>query len=365
MVAIRLILRELLEKGGETAADRIAVPRGAEIRIATDSQSAIRALQAGPGRQRTVLGQQIWSALRATARRLQAHVTLVYCPGHVQIAGNEEADEEAKAAAKDAPADPAEDPTPIPFGVAATVLKQHFRAQQAAEQRQDDGHWAKACKDGPPKWKDHEGMTCAEQRILAQLRAGKCSLLADYRHLCGWAESPACECGAPVQDVEHVLLHCPLHVPARNRLFEPPMKYGVEVLARFPERAARFLRDTGYSTFKATREARACPKALPAAANPAVVGAARGWATRRAPEAAAKAAAAAAAPDGGQRRCPLTNLTGEAFRAAREERAQAPREPRPENGSQGVQSRADARRVAQSGADHPKQRGRQPGRGTS
>ena len=44
--------------------------------------------------------------------------------------------------------------------------------------------------------------------------------------------TPACECGAPVQDVEHVLLRCPIHVKARNRLFEPPMKVGLEVLAQ-------------------------------------------------------------------------------------------------------------------------------------
>ena len=251
----------------------------------------------------------------------------MYCPGHVQIAGNEAADEEAKAAANDAPDDPSEDPTPIPFGVAATVLKQHFRRQQAAEERQDDGDWAKVCKDGPPKWKDHEEMTRAEQRILAQFRAGKCSLLADYRHLCGWEESPACECGAPVQSVEHVLLQCPIHVPARNQLFVPPMKFGVEVLARFPERAVRFLRDIGSNTFKATRAERgARPKALSAAANPASTGATRGWATRRAPE-----AAAGAAPAGGQKKKrPLTNLTGEAYRAARADREQAPRERRPE-----------------------------------
>ena len=141
------------------------------------------------------------------------------------------------------------------------------------------------------------------------------------RLMCGWAESPACECGAPVQSAEHVLLQCPIHVPARNRLFEPPMKFGVEVLARFPERAARFLRDAGMNSFKATQAERgAPPEALPAAADPAAVGAARGWATRRAGK-----AAAGAAPAGAQKKKrPLTNLTGEAYRAARADREQAP-----------------------------------------
>ena len=110
-------------------------------------------------------------------RRLQTHVALVYCQGHVQ---NEAADEAVKAAAKGGPGDPSEDPTPIPYGVTATVLAQHFRRLQADEARHDDGHWAKICRDGPPKWKEHEAMTRAEQHILAQLRATKCSLLADY-----------------------------------------------------------------------------------------------------------------------------------------------------------------------------------------
>ena len=331
-IAIHHALREMLEKGGEKETDGIALPRGAEVRIATDSQSAIRALQAGAAAQRSVLGQQIWSALRALARRHRAHVTIVYCPGHVQIAGNEAADDEAKAAAKEAPGDPSEDPTPIPLGVAATVLKRHFREQQAAEARRDDGHWAKACKDGPPKWKDHEGMTRAEQRILAQLRAGKCSLLKDYRHLCGWAESPACECGAPEQSVEHVLLQCPIHVPARNRLFVPPMTFGVEVLARFPERAARFLRDTGLNNFKSTQSERgARPKALQAEARPAAAGTARGWATRRAAGAAAQAAPGAAPAGEQKKKRPLTNLKGEAFRAAMADREKAPAGPRPES----------------------------------
>jgi ribonuclease HI len=319
MMAIRLALRELLEKGGEEEADRIAVPRGAEVRLATDSQSAIRALQAGAGRQRTILGQQIWSALRAVSGRLQVHVTLVYCPGHVQIAGNEAADAEAKAAAQDAPEDPSEDPTPIPFGVAATILKRHFRQQQAAEVVRDrvekDGHWAKVCRDGPPKWREHEGMTRAEQRILAQFRAGKCSLLADYRHMCGWEKSPACDCGAPVQSVEHVVLECPIHVPARNGLIAPPMKadLGLEILARFPERAVRFLRDAKLNFFPKRENE---PKALPPEEAPAQTNVVRGWATRRAN--AAAAAAAAPAP----RTNAVAGLSGPAYRAARERKAE-------------------------------------------
>jgi hypothetical protein len=89
------------------------------------------------------------------------------------------------------------------------------------------------------------------------------------------------------------------------------MKFGLEVLARFPARAVRFLRDTRLNAFPKTD---AGPKALPPAANPYEAGVARSWATRRAVAAAAADAAPAAPPPNAKR------LTGEAFRARREER---------------------------------------------
>ena len=119
--ALRLALRALAEDG------RIAVPRGAEIQILTDSQSAIRALAAGPWRQRSRLPQQVWSGLCKVSEVHDAHVTLVYVPGHADIAGNEEADEEAKEAARAAQGTPGGDPTPVPHGLARTVVRAHGR----------------------------------------------------------------------------------------------------------------------------------------------------------------------------------------------------------------------------------------------
>ena len=111
---------------------------------------------------------------------------------------------------------------------------------------------AEVCRGRAPKWSD-EGQSRAEQRILAQLRAGKSPLLAGYRSSCRFegTPSPACACGAAGETARHLVLECPRYVQARNRLFEPPLeRAGMEVLARAPERAVRFLRDIGRSTFK-------------------------------------------------------------------------------------------------------------------
>lgn len=263
-------------------------------------------------------------------------MTLVYCPGHVQIEGNEEADKEAKKAAESAPEDPAQDPTPIPHSVAVAVLKHYYRAEQHAEWcHSDNGHWAKVCTV-PPRWKDQEGATRAEERILAQFRAGKCSLLADYRHMNGWEESPACECGAPVQDVEHVVLHCVSgnHVPARNRLFEPPAKIGVEVLARFPKRAVRFLRDIGMNAFKKKEPAAQGAVEVNPGRQSAV---ARGWATRKLKEAENPQKCPVKNPRKrpGYENKPNTNIKGQAFRDKLAKREQARLERAQKQGSEG------------------------------
>eukprot|EP00661_Eupelagonemidae_sp_cell13_P002566 gene2566-4064_t len=241
MHAILLVLTTLLRNSDQTPEEEGAVrmPRGAEVRIATDSQSALRALLTGPGLQRCRLGQQIWAALHELGSRFDVHVTLVYCPGHVDIAGNEEADAEAKKAAAQHLSD---DATPIPLGVAATALRQHVRRRRETDALGNGGAWAEACKDGAPKWSD-DGMSRAEQRILAQFRAGKTPLVAEYRHLCNFTDTPtpACECGAATESVRHMVLECPIHTVARNRLFAPPVEPGLQVLARHPDRALRFL----------------------------------------------------------------------------------------------------------------------------
>jgi hypothetical protein len=43
---------------------------------------------------------------------------------------------------------------------------------------------------------------------LNRLRTGH-GRCAQYKHRCGWIDSPACACGADVQDIQHIILECP------------------------------------------------------------------------------------------------------------------------------------------------------------
>eukprot|EP00666_Eupelagonemidae_sp_cell4sb_P009765 gene9765-12333_t len=214
--ALHHALRSMLDD------DTIVVPHGAEIRMLTDSQSAIRALERGPQSQQTVLGQRIWSALCAVERWYNAHITVAYVPGHVQIDEQEEADKEAKEAARDA-------------------------------------HWWDVTRGTAPRWP--KGLTRGQERVIAQLRAGKCPITASYRHLIDEADCPCdskrraavdkgekrcqaaeCACGAPLETVRHLILECPMYETARQEMLTPKTGRSLDLLAREPGRALAFLR---------------------------------------------------------------------------------------------------------------------------
>jgi ribonuclease HI len=240
----------------------LAIPRGAEIRMMTDSQSAVVALEKGPRAQTSRLGQQIWQELRRLTERHGAHVTLAYVPGHAGIEGNERADVEASAAAEEAKG--AEDPTPIPLPLAKTCIRALGRRQRdAAIER--DSHWWEATRGKKPRWP--RGMTRGQERVIAQLRAGKCPVTAQYLHLIeakGTTNnahykvgSPHCECGA-VDSVRHLVLECPKYEVQRQRLLdEPGRERDLTILSRRPVRVMEFLREI-------RRDGCAAPKEPPA-----------------------------------------------------------------------------------------------------
>eukprot|EP00662_Eupelagonemidae_sp_cell21_P058039 gene58039-biopygen21819 len=201
MQALLLALQSIAAEGST-----ISVPPGGEIQLLTDSQSAIRRLERGPWQQTSRLGHQVWLALRAVEVRHDAHVTLAYVPGHVDLDGNEQADQEAKGAAQEARARP-EDPTPIPLDLAKTILRGKARRDQWAAVERDSAWWA-ATQGKAPRYPGT--FRRGQERVIAQLRAGKCPITAQYQHRIEQCDSPACECGAAVEDVEHLVLRCPI-----------------------------------------------------------------------------------------------------------------------------------------------------------
>ena len=117
-------------------------------------------------------------------------------------------------AAREARADPPRQP-PVPFALARSKIRAYGRQKQwAAVER--DSHWWAVTEGRPPKYP--EGLTRGQERIIAQLRAGKCPITAEYRHRCGWEETPACVCGAAVESVAHLVLACPRYEKERQRL---------------------------------------------------------------------------------------------------------------------------------------------------
>ena len=65
--------------------------------VCTDSQSALATLQGGPPAQSSVLGIDIWKALKELARDGR-HVIMQWVPSHCALAGNERVDTTAKEA---------------------------------------------------------------------------------------------------------------------------------------------------------------------------------------------------------------------------------------------------------------------------
>jgi ribonuclease HI len=148
--------------------DEIGVRRCPEIRICLDCQSAIKALSRGPSEQRGGLEMRAWDRLLAVVRKYDAHITVQYVPGHVDLDEQEESDEVAKAAAAECDQDNA----PLPLAVTTGVL----RAQQRQQLRDaiPAGHLWHRCTVGKnPK---HRGIPRPLQRALSQLRAGRSPL---------------------------------------------------------------------------------------------------------------------------------------------------------------------------------------------
>ena len=73
-------------------------PTPKEVRLCSDSQSALGRLKKGPVAQRDAPADSVWRRLLELTDR-GTHLTLQWVPGHAGLPGNELADEVARAAA--------------------------------------------------------------------------------------------------------------------------------------------------------------------------------------------------------------------------------------------------------------------------
>ena len=170
--ALRLCLRDILQK------PRLAVPRRADIRLCTDSRSVIEALSRGPSAQTGRLEEEVWQLLEQVAAKWDARLTLQWVPGHVDLAEQEASDEVAKRAARDC----AQEDAPLSYGVAKAVIDGALRARWHASTDAKtyvgipaDHVWRRATGSERVPHRGHTPR--GEQRLLAQLRAGKAPVL--------------------------------------------------------------------------------------------------------------------------------------------------------------------------------------------
>ena len=201
MVALAAALQHLQTADAEAPAT--------EVRICTDSQSALMRLSEGSSAQTDHTASEVWKSLRVLADR-GMHVTLQWVPAHSGLAGNEAAD--------DAAADLDQLSAPIDLPSAKSGLKRH--AHQEWEERLKSTRYY--TENGPRRVVpgDRLGLSLQESVEVARLRTGHSMLLRYRRHKMGLDTEAVCpECELDDETLSHLLTDCPARAGLRRRVF--------------------------------------------------------------------------------------------------------------------------------------------------
>ena len=187
-----------------------ADPAPQEVRICSDSQSALRRLKYGPAAQTDFLADNVWRRLRDLADR-GVRLHLQWVPGHAGLPGNELADEVARAAA-----DLGQAEASVDLQSAKSRLRRH--AYREWEERIRPTRYYQ--ENGPRRVTPGErlGLSRRESVEMARLRTGHSTLLAAYRHRIGIQADPICpECGEEEETLQHLLTDCPARADLRRQ----------------------------------------------------------------------------------------------------------------------------------------------------
>ena len=207
----------------------------AEVRLCTDSQSALRRLARGPAARSDMLADRVWARLRALADG-GLRLRLQWVPGHAGLPGNELADEVARAAAE-------LDQGAVPVDLCSAKSKLRRRAFDEWEERlRPTRYWT---ENGPRRVTPGErlGLTRRESVEMARLRTGHSTLLAVHNHRIGTAHVATCpECGESDESLHHLLADCPARAAVRRAVFgrdDPTTREALEDLRRLVDLLVR------------------------------------------------------------------------------------------------------------------------------
>ncbi len=211
---------------GELAAVHLCVTRlldtntihlPCDVHILTDCQAALSALTSpSPPSNHTALIHSIHRSVQ-TLESKGATVTITWITGHSGLIGNELADKEARKGAVLAKSLTASD-TPVS---ANESKKEIHSGILAAWQRQwTNSEVARKLHAFHPNVSDSSFISTCSSKLERKLFRAKSdfTMLKEHLHRMGFSTSPLCGCGNDVESVEHVFLHCPQHVAARDKL---------------------------------------------------------------------------------------------------------------------------------------------------
>jgi len=211
-------------------------------------------LSRGPSHGLDIAEEKLIIALAKLCERRGVHITVQWIPSHCGNVENDRVDAMARTAVVDQPRE-------VDYRVMKQVIKLMVRKEWDAETSLERGGvdkdhvWTRATSGRVPRFPVDTSLPRREQRLLAQLRAGKSIVLGVYKRT--WAKqmgAETCEkCGA-ADDITH-FLECPFHANERKVWFGTACP-GPEVLYKHQGAVVEYAVTIGIWCKKISRTAR-------------------------------------------------------------------------------------------------------------
>lgn len=217
--------------------------RGKSIKVFSDSQAAIKALDSNRCTSKTV-----WSCQRALTELAKYNqLTLIWIPGHRGHTGNEIADELAKDAANSDFIGP-EPALGISYNVAKRAISNWTQEQVARYWREIPGlNHSKAFIIEPSRSRAEKLLELERHqlRLMIGLYTGHCRL-RHHMHKMGIADTTECRlCMEDEETANHILCECPAAARTRFETFGEAQIRPSDLNLHSPRKIINFIRKLG------------------------------------------------------------------------------------------------------------------------